>query len=110
MKKIFFILLVSMLFITSCSKNLSKQFEKVHIGLDKATTYKIMGKPDDVEEMNDFLFAYWFEGAKDQKDADRKAKDGYSIKYYCVIFFLKDGTTYEIVNDKDYFTGFWGIN
>lgn len=113
MKKLFLFVLIGVLFLSGCGKNLENKFNRLHTNLDKDTAFKIMGRPDDMEyfgEKNEFLFAYWFEGAKDCDDAQEKYSQGKYINYYCVTFYLQDGYTYYIVNQEDMVKGVWGVN
>lgn len=105
------ILLLSAL-LTSCVSSNSKleaNFKKLKVGMNYTKVESIMGSPTYVDELSqNYTAYYWFENDYTKEDAENFRKEGVYIKYYCVIIFSKDFSSFYIKEKEDIFDGYWG--
>lgn len=117
MKRIIYILILFLIIgLSSCKAgNPEEGFDKIKVGQNINQVYKLMGEADEVEEENytngeGFKICYWFKGASSQEDANNKYLKGIKVKYWCVIFYTDNGSTYKIEAKEDILTGYWGVS
>lgn len=108
MKKILYIFILTLVFISSCkSKPLDERFATLKVGLSEKEVIKIMGTVNERDDSSYYHILYWFENAKDATDATKKANAGIKVKYYCAILLTDDYENFKIKSSEDLVEGYW---
>lgn len=76
-----------------------KNFDTIKKTMSYEEVVKLLGEPDDMKKLAGGIDYYWFKGAKNIEDADKKIEKGKEI-YYIRISFVGD----NMINRND---GYW---
>lgn len=112
------ILVIFTLFSISCKKNdtYEDKLKQIKVGMTEKQIISIMGDYDDMDPFNMdydnniyYKALYWFDNVDSIMEAEAKREKGMNVKYYCVIVYSTDLSTYKVSEKEDIFSGWWGI-